>query len=120
MRQAHKAIQMGKKPHHCILNEAMINELDRLGFQWIVKGSVRKSFQEYINELQEYKSQHGHCDVPFKCRENPSLGYWCANLRRAYNCMKAGEKPNHTLTHHMIQHLDSIGFRWRVAKQRTT
>lgn len=120
MREAHKAIEVGKKPHHRILSQAMIEELDRLGFQWTVKGSIHKSFQEYINELQEYKSRHGHCDVPFKCSENPSLGYWCANLRRAYNRIQAGEKPNHTLTHHMIKRLNSIGFRWRISRRRTT
>lgn len=119
MRETHKAIEVGKKPHR-ILSQAMIQELDRLGFQWTVKGSTHKSFQEYMKELQEFKSRHGHCDVPFKCSENPSLGYWCANVRSAYNRIQEGEKPNHTLTHHMIKRLNSIGFRWGISRRRTT
>jgi len=65
-------------------------------------------------QLTEFKTQEGHCDVPFRFKENLSLGIWVINQRKAYHHYMNGQ-PSH-LTQMRIEKLEEIGFKWRVQK----
>lgn len=40
------------------------------------KGWVKKTWDERLEELREYKMVHGDANVPTLSKENPSLGTW--------------------------------------------
>ncbi|GFH43892.1 hypothetical protein CTEN210_00365 [Chaetoceros tenuissimus] len=97
------------------LTPAKIAELDKLGFQW----KLEKSFEEHFNDLKEYKARYGHCNVPLKHKDVPTLGNWCRAMKANYQLIQRGKKPLRRLNQEMIDKLDSIGFPWKVSKCRT-
>ncbi|GFH47162.1 hypothetical protein CTEN210_03637 [Chaetoceros tenuissimus] len=103
-------LQPGKSPS-LQLTEERIKELDSIGFKW--KG--RKTFDEYMDDLCEFKAKNGHCDVPFLYSENKSLGRWVGRIRSK----KLGKTvdnggPDRKLTKERIAQLDEMGFNWRL------
>ena len=64
--------------------------------------TTRMSWEERLEQLEEYKAVHGHCRVPYKYNENPSLGYWANNQRHSF---KSGK-----LSDERIADLNAIGF----------
>lgn len=114
-RAAYKAIQAGKKPH-TRLTQSMINQLNDIDSSWQV-GFTRKkvrSADEYILDLQTFKDEHGHCNVPR--RYNKQLGLWVKNMRAAYRSIQAGKKTTNRLTPSMINQLNDMGFSWQVKR----
>ncbi len=78
-----------------------------------------KTFEEHFENLVEFKAKYGHCNVPHRYKENPSLGNWCNNIRTSWRIMKDGGTPSsYKLTMDQIRRLDEIGFRWRVYSNR--
>lgn len=61
-------------------------------------------------QLREYRILNGHCKVPTLYKENPKLGQWVANQRKAYNMLKNGKKS--FMTPERLAKLDSLGFNW--------
>ena len=53
------------------LTDENIARLDALGFNWTLKEYVRRSFDERVEDLIEYKRMHGHLNV--KIHEDNSL-----------------------------------------------
>jgi superfamily II DNA or RNA helicase len=76
--------------------------LEQIGFEW-TDGYV-DVWDTNINALLEFKKTNGHCNVPQKYPNNPSLGLWVANNRRLG---KSGK-----LSKDRIDKLNSIGFAW--------
>ena len=80
---------------------------------------VSRNFDDHFNALVEFKSVHGHCNVP-RTRsahaQNPyhSLGIWVSNMRGSYWRMMRGEKPHIRITPSNIERLADIGFRWSL------
>ena len=64
-------------------------------------------FEVRYNELTEFLEKFGHCNVPQRYPENPSLGSWCHNLR-----MRQMKKNN--LAVDRLERLDKMGFRWKA------
>jgi hypothetical protein len=92
-----------------------IAALDAIGFDWRSETTAlsassrpKRNFQDHVNNLKAYKTQHGHINV--KRTEDKSLFDWCSNIRRARN--KPGEGKL-KLTADRIAALDAIGFDWR-------
>ena len=56
-------------------------------------------------ELDEYKRDHGDCNVPFTFYPNPKLGRWVSNQRQLYK--------RKDLSDERIEALERIGFEWR-------
>ena len=56
-------------------------------------------------ELDEYKRDHGDCNVPFTFYPNPKLGRWVSNQRQLYK--------RKDLSDERIEALENIGFQWR-------
>ena len=49
---------------------------------------------------------------------NPSLGYWCNNMRSAYDKIQKGMKANANLSQDRIERLEKIGFHYDVAFEK--
>ena len=85
-----------------------IARLDALGFNWTTHEYVTRSFDERIEDLEEYKQTHGHVNV--KAHEDNSLGQFCANVR--YARKKVVKDGTRKLTEERIARLDALGFEW--------
>jgi len=80
MRNAYKKIQKGMKAHRN-LSQDRIERLEEIGFQWQVV-DYDEAFEKHCRDLIAFKEEFGHCNVPIK--NNPSLGNWCGDMRKAY------------------------------------
>jgi len=76
----------------------LITRLEGIGFNW----TVQVSWKDRFDQLVEYHSQHGHCNVNTKT--GGQLGQWVGMQRQL---KKAG-----SLHQESIDALDSIGFSW--------
>jgi len=73
MRSAYKASQKGLKTD-CNLSQDRIELLEEIGLQWQVDQD--EAFEKHCRELIAFKEGFGHCNVPIKYADNPSLGHW--------------------------------------------
>jgi len=62
------------------------------------------SWEQRFKELESFKTEHGHCNVPPKYRPNPALGRWVAGIRH--------QKKRGELDKEKIRCLDALGFCW--------
>ena len=64
-----------------------IAALDAIGFDWrsettaLSASRPKWNFQDHVNSLKAYKTQHGHLNV--KQTEDKNLYHWCTNIRNA-------------------------------------
>jgi len=54
------------------LTNNRIQRLEQLGFVW----TLRDDWQKHYQELNDYKAQHGNCNVPARYVANRRLGIW--------------------------------------------
>lgn len=60
------------------LEASKIERLNRLGFLWrVYKKRMKRTWDDYFEDLKKYKEIYGHCQVTQRWRENPSLGMRC-------------------------------------------
>ena len=116
MRTALRQTDRGIKPHYN-LSKDRIKRLEELNFLW-KKYSSTTSFEKRCQELIDFKKKYGHCNVPKRFKENPSLGRWCGNLRSAYRRQQNGQKASINLSKDRIDLLSKIGFKWAVLLKR--
>eukprot|EP00586_Coscinodiscus_wailesii_P001156 CAMPEP_0172485650 /NCGR_PEP_ID=MMETSP1066-20121228/13770_1 /TAXON_ID=671091 /ORGANISM="Coscinodiscus wailesii, Strain CCMP2513" /LENGTH=376 /DNA_ID=CAMNT_0013251037 /DNA_START=171 /DNA_END=1301 /DNA_ORIENTATION=+ len=69
---------------------------------------------ERYTQLEDFKTREGHCDVPFRSKDNHSLGIWVSNQRKSYHKYMSG-KSSH-FTQRKIEKLEAIGFKWGIKK----
>ncbi len=88
-----------------------IARLEALGFAWTQSSTVLSSpdqraaaSERMIAALQDFKSKHGHCNVPRTWTVNPELANWLQRQRRAN--MKG------KLSMERIEQLQALGFTW--------
>ena len=93
MRCAHNKIQQGRTPRSN-LTEDQIACLEEIGFKW----KIKETFEQRCHDLETFKSEFGHCNIPFRYSVNPSLGKWCSNIRYSYNQSQQGQTPRRNLT----------------------
>ena len=88
------------------LSNERIDALERIGFEWIRGGQEldEKRWWKRYSELEEYKQEHGDCNVPRNYKANPQLGVWANHQRQNYQKNK--------LNSERIEALESIGFEW--------
>ena len=75
----------------------------------------QQAWSRRFTELQHYRQQHGHCNVPTLFPENKSLGRWVSEQRANYNKQKKGLKSSMTPERQLA--LESIGFQWKKPKK---
>lgn len=90
------------------LTPERISKLNQLSFPWLTRSE--QLWQERINDLKNYKRQHGDCMVPRKYPPNEQLAAWVATQRKNYNRRDAG-KPS-PLSVKRIEELEGLGFVW--------
>ena len=90
------------------LTEERIASLDSVGFDWETQEYVTRTFDQRLEDLQDYKSKHGHCNV--RIAEDQSLGQFCANVR--YTRRRPGKEGTRKLSEDRIAKLDALGFEW--------
>ncbi|EKX48482.1 hypothetical protein GUITHDRAFT_105629 [Guillardia theta CCMP2712] len=88
------------------LTQDQIDELDALGFRWGIHTDWELRFQELLS----FRHQHGHCNVPQKYKDNPSLGAWVAQQRRRFKHM--------TLTWDKVKRMEKAGIEWQLRRGR--
>jgi hypothetical protein len=77
-------------------------------------GGEGSSWEKRFAELLEFKSRHGHCEVPQNYKENTSLGIWVNKQRMEQKLRMEGK--NSSLNDARLQRLESVGFRWAKRK----
>ena len=97
------------------LSDERIERLNCIGFQWESGSARNAAFDKRIDELADFKKEFGHCNVPSRFSDNPSLGYWCRDLRYGYKKLQKGEKPRLNLSEERIERLEEVGFQWRLS-----
>jgi hypothetical protein len=90
------------------LTDENIARLDALGFIWMLKECVTRSFDERIKDLVEYKQTQGHLSV--KKHENNSLYQFCADVR--YSLKQVEKDGTRKLTEERIKRLEDLSFKW--------
>jgi len=108
MRCAYNKIQQGQSPQSN-LTQDQIERLEEIGFKW--KLAI---FEQHCHDLEAFKSEFGHCNVPYKYSVNPSLGNWCCRMRYTYKQIQQGQTPKRKLTQDQIERLEEIGFKWNL------
>lgn len=81
------------------LAEDRIGKLDRLGFCWDM---LTAKWEGMFSGLLAFRNRFGHCNVPDKFADNPSLGSWATTQRMIW---KKGK-----LSPERIARLEKIGF----------
>jgi hypothetical protein len=82
---------------------------------------LEEKFEEKIKALREFREKYGHVNVPSKpylYPENPSLVFWCKNIRNGYKLWVKGEKNQCGLTDERVQCLEELGFKWNLKDHR--
>ena len=106
----------------CFKNSNMSAErktiLDAIGFVWDAvdrRGGSQHDdgkWNLWLEELNEYKKEHGDCLVPQGYNDNPKLGSWVHNQRAEYQLMKTGKKSK--ITEERVEKLEAIDFVWKA------
>jgi hypothetical protein len=90
--------------------------LEKMGFQFQVK---RNTWMERLQQLREYKTEHGDCNVPITYAPNPAFGRWVHTQRHQEKLRREqrndGKKSSKSaMTDERFALLDAIGFSWEV------
>ena len=96
----------GKTP---ALLQERIRPLEEAGFDFGT-AVVHASWEERFEELNCYKEEHGHANVPWRWKENMPLAGWVNAQRNKFRDLCNGKHSN--ITAEQIQKLNAIGFRW--------
>ena len=67
------------------LREPRRRRLEGLGVD--LKSESRRSWEDRVEELKEFRPEHGHCNVP-RLEHNPSLGGWVKHQRMQFRADK--------------------------------
>jgi len=109
MRCYYNQRQQGNTPERS-LTPYWIARLEEIGFKW----KVQETFEQRCHDLEAFKSEFGHCNVPVKYSVNPSLGSWCSTMRCTHKQIQQGQTPKMNLTQDQIERLEEIGFKWKL------
>jgi hypothetical protein len=106
MRTSYNNIQKGIKANHN-LSQDRVERLEEIGFQW-QRVVYDEAFEKHCREFEVFKEEFGHCNVPQRCENNPSLGYWCNKIRAAYKKIQKGMKADRNLSQDRIERLEEM------------
>ncbi len=83
------------------MSQDRINKLNSIGFIWDL---IDKSWENSFFKLCKFKEINGHCNVPKRYANDPSLARWVMTQRKSYKDGKLSEKR--------IKKLNEICFQW--------
>jgi hypothetical protein len=84
-----------------------IQEMESLGFEWVFASAT---WESRLSELADYRTIHGHCNVPTRCSESTQLSIWVGYQRNQYKLHREGKTSPMTVSR--IQKLESLCFKW--------
>ena len=76
----------------------------------LVQQEWNRRFEKKFGELEAFKDEFGHCHVPRKFVNNPSLGQWCSAMRFKYRRHQNEINTNSNLSQDKIERLEEICF----------
>jgi hypothetical protein len=119
MTQRRQYVLLSKEDRSSRMTAERLKLLNSIGFVWVVrkKNEKSESFLNCMKEFKQFKTQHGHCNVPQNYSENTKLAQWARHLRSQYKRKNQG-KHFTTLTAEIIKFLDDIGFVWDMDPAR--
>ena len=83
------------------------------------KGKQAERWDAMFDRLVQFQQEHGHCLVPNRYPEDPSLGAWVSTQRRHYKILMTGRTDQTTpMTEERASRLESIGFAWETSDPR--
>ena len=91
------------------MTDERIAVLEKIGFVW---DSHIAAWEQRINELMDYRSLYGHCNVPSSYPQNRQLAVWVKRQRRQYKFFGEGRPSN--MSQDRIEALERIGFEWEL------
>ena len=108
LHQRYRSRQMEREGGE-ILTIQKKERLDNIGFEWDSRtNSDKLRWDEQFCELQNFKKEWGHCNVPTNYAKKKSLARWVVHQRALFRRTERGEKSN--LTTENRKRLESIGF----------
>lgn len=93
-------------PSSSTMTKQRVALLEAQDFCWDSQGL---SWEDKLEELKAFRSQHGHCNVPSSYK-NFALAHWVKCQRRQYRLERQG-LPNN-LTAERLVALEQLGFEW--------
>jgi len=88
------------------LSKHRIEALSKLDFEFDDQNALK--WENMLQQLIEYKRQHGDADVPYHYSSNPTLGRWVNTQRREYNRLMNHQTSK--ITQERIRSLEEVGF----------
>uniref|UniRef100_A0A7S4MDK8 Helicase-associated domain-containing protein n=1 Tax=Odontella aurita TaxID=265563 RepID=A0A7S4MDK8_9STRA len=86
-----------------------VGALDAVGFEW---NALDAAWSRKFDDLRRFRASHGHCNVPLRHKEDPSLGRWVVRQRHERRNMR--EKKPTQLTEGRVASLEGLGFEWET------
>lgn len=94
------------------MSDERVQALEEVGFVW---DSHRAIWDERFQELVDYKTVNGHCNVPSRYTANRQLAIWVKRQRRQYKFYV--EKRPSSMTLERIHRLEMIDFEWDLRRR---
>lgn len=91
------------------MTEERVKALEDIGFVWDSQGAA---WGDRLHELQLFKKEFQHCNVPSNYCENPRLATWIKCQRRQYKLYMENKPSN--MTPQRIHELEKLGFEWEL------
>lgn len=85
--------------------------LESLSFDFEVEGTgtprqKEETWNARLEQIKQYKDEHGHCNVPGTFAKDPVLGRWVGTQRTSY---RRGQ-----MRKDRVDALEALGFQWRI------
>lgn len=78
---------------------------------------IHQNFDEYVNALNNFKAEYGHCGVRFHL--DKKLYQWCEKVRQTYKNQESGIILDSTLSQTQIDRLNDVGFIWNMGRSKS-
>jgi len=101
----YQAFIAGKKS---TMTQERVDRLEGIGFKW----RLLQTWEEKFDQIKKFYVENGHLQVTDK-----NLKVWATEQRRQYRFRMNGKES--CMTQDRIDKLNSIGFSWEPAKQRS-
>jgi hypothetical protein len=87
-------------------------KLESLDFTW---SPFEEDSLHMLGQLEDFKKEQGHCNVPMRYPKNQPLAGWIERLR----ARRREKQGSPSLSAQVLRRLNSIGFVWRVREPGT-